>query len=108
LAREFYQLHATPEEKLEEAINFLIENLENDILENGKWLFQKMAWEDRYKAFRQHYNVVDDSPSSVCSALLGLWRENVNVPQEVINNWVTKEDTDEMANLWWMQGLILK
>jgi hypothetical protein len=105
LAREFYQLYATPEEKIEEAINFLTENLENDMLENGKWLFQKMAWEDRYKTFREHYNVVDDSPSSVCSALLGLWRDNVNVPQEVINNWVTKEDTDEMANVWWMQGL---
>jgi hypothetical protein len=47
LAREFYQLYATPEEKLEEAIHFLTENLENNILENGKWLFQKMAWEDR-------------------------------------------------------------
>jgi hypothetical protein len=35
LARQIYQLYATPEEKLEEAINFLTENLENDILENG-------------------------------------------------------------------------
>jgi hypothetical protein len=65
LAREFYQLYATPPEKIEEAIHFLNENLEHKGLDNGKWFFEKISKDETYKIFREHIDVEDDSPNSV-------------------------------------------
>jgi hypothetical protein len=102
IATAVFHFFENPNDVLAGAEEFLNENIKNAGLEDGKFLFENLSRDEK---FRAHFGIAHECPHSVQSKLFALSKDDEMLSLSLLMDWVSEKDKKEMACKWWLQGL---